>query len=400
MTSRPGRIKLTFERFRSYFESGAWTRVYLGVLFLLALGMFYKAILSPTAAYADDRAALLNLREAWGQAAAGYGLRYSANPREDLAAAYRRFRSRPSVQQLLRDDPEFAARAARANASFAMLTAAELRGERSALVHAATFDSNLYLMDSRVESYARSQASAYRTTFLVMGSVLLIAIAGISVLEFRFRASTAGAARNRAFSRALIAAQEGERLRISYELHDAVAQDLATAKLYCGLCEGPDARQAALLLDRAIEEVRSICHGLRPAELDRLGIFEAVSRLCTVMKQETGIDVKLTVEGLANLDLEAETEINLFRILQEALTNVRRHAQAKHVRVVLFGFGDYIELTVDDDGRGPSGAPPGLGRTGMEERARMIGGRFHFGYGPWGGASLRVTLPTHRKESA
>jgi two-component system sensor histidine kinase UhpB len=78
---------------------------------------------------------------------------------------------------------------------------------------------------------------------------------------------------------------------------------------------------------------------------------------------------------------------------------VRRHAEAKFVRVVLFGFGDFIELTVDDDGCGPRGAEPGLGRTGMEERARMIGGRFHFGYGPWGGACLRVTLPTRRKEA-
>jgi two-component system sensor histidine kinase UhpB len=116
------------------------------------------------------------------------------------------------------------------------------------------------------------------------------------------------------------------------------------------------------------------------------------------MQRETGIDVKLTIEGLANLDLEPETEINLFRILQEALTNVRRHAQARHVRVVLFGFGDYVELTVDDDGLGPRGTPPGLGRTGMEERARMIGGQFRFGYGPWGGASLRATLPARRKE--
>ena len=130
-----------------------------------------------------------------------------------------------------------------------------------------------------------------------------------------------------------------------------------------------------------------------------LGIFEAVSQVCTEMQRENSIDVKLTVEGLDNLDLEQETEINLFRILQEALTNVRRHAEAKHVRVVLFGFGDYIELTVDDDGCGPRGTPPGLGRTGMEERARMVGGRFYFGHGPWGGASLRVTLPTRRKEA-
>jgi signal transduction histidine kinase len=400
MEPRPHRIQRVFRSLRLYFESGAWTKVYLGVLFLLAVVMFNKAFLAPPATYTNDRVALLDLREEWSPAAAAFGLRGHSGPREDFDFTYRNFRARPSIRRLMRDDPVFAEITGKANAAFARLTETELRGERGALAHAAAFDSSLYLMDSRMEALAQAQAAAYRTYFLVMGSVLLVAIAGISVLEFRSRAFSAGAARNRAFTRALMAAQEGERLRISYELHDAVAQDLATAKLYCGLCQGDDARKASTLLDRAIEEVRTICHGLRPGELDRLGIYEAVSRLCAEMRRETGIDVKLTVEGLDNLELKSETEINLFRILQEALTNVRRHAQAQHVRVVLFGFGDYVELTVDDDGRGPQGAKPGLGRTGMEERARMVGGQFRFGYGPWGGTSLRVTLPSRRKEEA
>jgi|GEM_PF-1284396 len=389
----------TVQRLRLLLESGAWTKVYLGMLFLLALFMFYKGLLAPRNAYMDDRAALLDLRGAWGQVASGFGLRDSTNPQEEFSSSYRRFRTLPSFRQLMLEDPQFATLASHANTALDHLRIAELRGDRSALRDAAEFDSTLYLMDYRINAFAKEQSSSHRSTFIVMGTALLIAIVGFSALEFRFRISSAGAARNRAFSRALIAAQEGERLRLSYELHDTVAQDLATAKLYCGLCEGPYAKQATQLLDRAIEEVRGICHGLRPAELDRLGVFEAVSHLCTVMNRETGIEVKLTVEGLDNLDLEPETEINLFRILQEALTNVRRHAQAKHVRVVLFGFGDYLELTVDDDGCGPQGTEPGLGRTGMEERARMVGGRFHFGYGPWGGASLRVTLPASRKEA-
>ena len=231
-----------------------------------------------------------------------------------------------------------------------------------------------------------------------MAASLVAAIVGFSLLEYRFRVSSAGAARNRAFSRALIAAQEGERLRISYELHDAVAQDLATAKLYCGLCEEPYGKKASGMLDRAIEEIRNICHGLRPAELDRLGIVEAVSHLCNEMHRESGIEVKLTVEGLDNLALQPETEINLFRILQEALTNVRRHAQARHVRVVLFGFGDYVELTVDDDGRGPQGAQPGLGRTGMEE-ARAHGRRtFLFRLWPPGGGRFAAGHPAHHPQ--
>jgi signal transduction histidine kinase len=266
------------------------------------------------------------------------------------------------------------------------------------LQSAEEFDGVLYQMTLRVDQYAKTQLTAFRRSFVVTGAGILVAIIGLIFLETRLRVSSAGEARNRALSRALIAAQEGERLRISHELHDAVAQDLAAAKLYCGLCEGLDAQQASVLLERAINEVRSLCHGLRPPELDRLGIAGAAARLCAEVSEEMGIDVKLTSEGLANLSLTPETEINIYRILQEALANVRRHAGASHVRVVLFGFGDYLELTVDDDGRGPRGTRPGLGRTGMEERTRMIGGRFYFGYGPWGGSTLRITVPTGRKE--
>jgi signal transduction histidine kinase len=388
------------QQLRHFLESGAWTKVYLGALLLFALFLLYKGVLSPRSAYTDDRAALLDLRESWSQTAAGYGLRPDASPHQDFAEQYQVFRTNPSIQRLLRQDPQFASYQAKANAAFSLLGTAERRADRNAFKYAAEFDTMLYLMDARIDAFGKAQADSHRSTLLLMAASLVAAIVGFSLLEYRFRVSSAGAARNRAFSRALIAAQEGERLRISYELHDAVAQDLATAKLYCGLCEEPYGKKASGMLDRAIEEIRNICHGLRPAELDRLGIVEAVSHLCTEMHRESGIEVKLTVEGLDNLALQPETEINLFRILQEALTNVRRHAQARHVRVVLFGFGDYVELTVDDDGRGPQGAQPGLGRTGMEERARMVGGRFYFGYGPWGGASLRVTLPTTRKEEA
>jgi signal transduction histidine kinase len=386
--------------FRYQLEARTWIEIALGLLTFLAITLFYQSLLSPQISFANDRLALTSLRESWGQAAMGFGLRNSRNPREDFYNAYRDYRVNPSVKALLKTDPEFAKLSAKANAAFSRLETGELRAERSALQSAGEFDEILFQMALRVDEYAKIQLNAFRRSFVVTAVGVLLAIIGFIVLEVRLRASSAGEARNRALSRALIAAQEGERLRISHDLHDAVAQDLAAAKLYCGLCEGPDAKQAASLLERAIEEVRNLCYGLRPAELDRLGIAEAASRLCAEVSNEMGIEVKLTIEGLAGLSLTPETEINVYRILQEALSNVRRHADAAHVRVVLFGFGDYIELTVDDDGRGPRGTQPGLGRTGMEERARMIGGKFHFGYGPWGGSSLRVTVPARRKEVA
>jgi len=367
---------------------------------LLALIIFSQVLLRPQIAFVSDREALMALRDQWFQAAAGFGLRTAPRSREDFLAEYRAFTDRPSVRRLLITDPVFAGLASKASYAFSHLETADLRGDVGATQTAHDFDSALAAMSLRVGDFAKDQLESFMSFFFVVMAGLMATIVGFIVLELRLRASSAGEARNRALSRALIAAQEGERLRISQELHDAVAQDLAAAKLYLGLGGTAETEKAGKLLERAIEEVRNICYGLRPAELDRLGISNAASRLCAEVAKDTGIEIRFISEGLNNLELEPETEINLYRILQEALTNVKRHAAARHVHIMLFGFGNYVELTVEDDGKGPGGTAPGLGRTGMEERARMIGGSFRFGFGPWGGSSLRVTAPTHRKEAS
>ena len=384
---------------RPHLEARTLIETAMALLTLLALVIFSQAILRPQIAFASDRVALMALREQWLQAATGFGLRSIPRSREDFLTEYRVFTARPSVRRLLAIDQQFAALASKANYAFSRLEIAELRGDAGATQAAADFDAALGGMAARVGDYAQDQLRSFWSFFFVVAAGLVASVVGFVFLELRLRASSAGEARNRALSRALLAAQEGERLRISRELHDAVAQDLAAAKLYLGLDGGVEAARASELLERAIEEVRNICYGLRPAELDRLGISEAASRLCAEVAKETGIEIKFISEGLGNLALEPETEINLYRILQEALSNVKRHAAARHVRIVLFGFGNYVELTVEDDGKGPGGTSPGLGRTGMEERARMMGGSFRFGFGPWGGSSLRVTAPTHRKEA-
>ncbi len=377
-------------------EARTWVELVMALLMVLALVFFSQVLVGPQVLFGSDRVELMALRDLWVESAIGFGIRNDQPSREDFLAEYKSFRSRPSVHKLLVTDPHFSALMSRADAAFARLETGEIRGDLGAAQEATAFDKALGDMATRVGDYAQEEFELFRSFFLIILTGMVAAMIGFVVLEVRLRASSAGEARNRALSRALIAAQEGERLRISRELHDAVAQDLAAAKLYCGLCPEPEADLAKKLLEHSIEEIRNICYGLRPAELDRLGIAEAGSRLCADIAKETGIQISFNIDGIAGLVLEPETEINLYRILQEALTNVRRHSGARHVKVRLVGFGGYIELTVEDDGRGPGDAAPGLGRTGMEERARMIGGRFRFGYGPWGGSSLRVTAPGRR----
>jgi signal transduction histidine kinase len=214
---------------RIHLEARTWIEIALGLLTFLAIILFYQSLLSPQISFANDRLALTSLRESWGQAATGFGLRNSHNPKEDFYNAYRDYRLNPAVKVLLQTDPEFAKLSAKANAAFSRLETGELRAERSTLQSAAEFDETLFQMALRVDEYAKIQLNAFRRSFVVTALGILVAIIGFIVLEMRLRASSAGEARNRALSRALIAAQEGERLRISHELHDAVAQDLAAA---------------------------------------------------------------------------------------------------------------------------------------------------------------------------
>ncbi len=366
----------------------------VALLLLFVFALFAQSLLDAQADFGEDRAGLMGLKESWGGVAAGYGLRGDRlSGITEFMGEYRDFRSRPSVKRLIRADPEFAALAARLETAFELLETAERKSDPNAARAAFLLDQYLGAMAVRVGDYSRERLEASRRSFAVLIAILVAAGVGFLALERRLRMARIEDERNRALARALISAQEGERLRISRELHDAVAQDLAAAKLYCGLAGGGDSARATALLDRAISELREICQGLRPAELDRLGIAEACARLCAEAGRSWGLEVAFSAVGTAGIGLPPEAEINLYRILQEALTNVRRHAAAHRVRVSLAATAELLELRVEDDGKGLAGSVPGLGRRGMEERARMLGGRVSFGAGSGGGTLVTVIVP-------
>ena len=262
-------------------------------------------------------------------------------------------------------------------------------------------------MSGRLADYSRERLDSSRVFLAVL--VLIIAFVAVSflLLERRIMRSSVEEEKSRDLARALLSAQEAERLRISHELHDAVAQDLAAAKLYCGLVaqasrESPghaDAELAVSLLERSIGEVREICQGLRPAELDRLGIAEACAQLCAETGRATGMSILFSAEGFEGYDLEDEIEINIYRIVQEALTNVRRHARAHRVEVKLVARTVSIRLEVQDDGRGPGASSAGLGRRGMEERARMLGGGLELMPVVGGGTRVSAWFPRPGREA-
>jgi signal transduction histidine kinase len=190
--------------------------------------------------------------------------------------------------------------------------------------------------------------------------------------------------------------QEAAARRFSHELHDELGQSLTAVKANLAAIDGNSARVADCihLVDEAIGNVREMSQLLRPTILDDFGLAAGLRWLCEGFGQRTGIDVTCEAPFTGRLPDGAET--HLFRIAQEALTNVARHASAKHVRLRLERADGRVTLRITDDGRGLSGSPDnprGLGLIGMRARARSAGGDMEIRSRPGEGVLIEVRVP-------
>jgi two-component system sensor histidine kinase UhpB len=197
-------------------------------------------------------------------------------------------------------------------------------------------------------------------------------------------------------ARAALAGQEAERLRIARELHDEVGQALTAIVLELehaardtGAPEVAEAREGARA---ALKDVREIARRLRPEALDDLGLGSALAALTVDVSRRTRLRVERRVApGLPAL--AAEEELVIYRVAQEALTNVARHSGAKTARVELRADDGHVELVVHDDGSGfdPTAAE-GSGLLGMRERAVLVGATLAIETGVSGGTTIRLRL--------
>ena len=214
----------------------------------------------------------------------------------------------------------------------------------------------------------------------------------------------------RYLSQRITEAQEAERLRVARELHDGVNQLIASAKMRLRRVEdsvaslNPAAREILArcyeLLVQALEENRRIAHNLRPSDLDELGLAAACRNLCRELEARTGLSVVCHISRLRRR-LLPEVELNLFRIVQEALTNVEKHARARSVQVRLAQDGDSVVLRIRDDGRGfgskvsksGRGKWQGIGLSNIRERARFMRGACEVKSTPHRGSTVTVRVP-------
>jgi PAS domain S-box-containing protein len=214
-------------------------------------------------------------------------------------------------------------------------------------------------------------------------------------------------------AREVLDSQERERKRIAGELHDDLGQNLLLVKnkLLLGLrasAQGADPsgtiQDAIALVSQSLQAVRDISHNLRPHQLDELGLGKSIEgmvrRACTASGLAFDTDIR-PVDGL----LEPDSEINLYRIAQESLNNVLKHAGASKVRVTLGQAKGKVTLKVQDDGCGfDPGAPrhqeESMGLMVMSERARMLGGILDVHPRQGGGTTLAVAVPIQRRNDA
>lgn len=218
-------------------------------------------------------------------------------------------------------------------------------------------------------------------------------------------------ARLRETSRRLEVAQEDERRRIARELHDELGQLLTAAKINVQLLErlpldeaaGLQVADTTAIIDRMIGLVRTLAFALRPPLIDELGLHAAVQAL--VESQSRRADLKIRLEsGEGTDDLPAEVETAAYRIVQEALTNVARHANAKNVVVSLERKNAILHVVVEDDGVGfdaglitdPFAVLPSTGLSGMSERAQNLGGSWRIDSKPGRGTRVEAELPYSR----
>jgi len=212
-------------------------------------------------------------------------------------------------------------------------------------------------------------------------------------------------------SQQLLKAQETERQMISCELHDRVAQDLSASKIECDLLlknePALDAPAKAKLLEiskrlqGSINAIRDLSYDLQPPTLAEMGLLKAFEIYCEEFSSQFGRKVDFQSAGLNLFKLDADTEIHLYRLVQEGLNNIRKHADSEKAVVRLLGVFPNIILRIEDTGKGFDvkarelvlGDEKRMGLRSMKERVNMLGGQMTIQSNPMQGTKIYIKIP-------
>jgi PAS domain S-box-containing protein len=215
----------------------------------------------------------------------------------------------------------------------------------------------------------------------------------------------------RTLGQQLLQAQEAERQMISRELHDSIAQDLSVLRLGLDALfdnQPPPHREVSQkisklieMLEEAIARVRHLSYDLRPPGLKEMGLVTALSMLCEQFSEKSEVAVDFHAAGMKSLKLDFNTEINIYRLIQEGLTNIQKHAEAQQVTVRLLRASPNIVLRIEDDGKGfdvaeqarSAIAEKRIGLRSMTERVNLLQGKMTVQSRPMNGTKIVIKLP-------
>ena len=272
---------------------------------------------------------------------------------------------------------------------------------------AIIFVSAVHLSDlDRIKGYARGAVDYISVP--VVPELLRAKVSVFAELHRKAHQTEALNAELRRLSSILLTTQDEERRRIARDLHDGLGQDLTAAKIMLeGVLHGaqiPDTNKQAsselrVLIDRMIQEVRNISHLLHPPMLDEIGLSFALAWYLDGFSKRSGISATLDASPSDFPRLASELETAIFRVVQEALTNIFRHAEAHNASVQISKRDGHVHLRIRDDGKGISddtmGLRPGsvgVGISGMKQRVKELGGDLRLQHGD-PGTIVEVTIP-------
>lgn len=244
-------------------------------------------------------------------------------------------------------------------------------------------------------------------------ALVALGIAGVIAAAWKYRVGQLRRIQiaQQNFARQLIESQERERKRIAAELHDSLGQNLLVVKNWAlvGLSAIPPDDPArehlteiSTTMSLALEEVRDIAHNLRPYQLERLGLTKTLDFMMRQVKTSSDIEFTVELEDVDGL-LSPESEINLYRIVQEMINNIIKHSEASDAWLSVKRTQAGIEIICRDNGKGfdPAAAArsrqSGMGLSGLSERVRILGGHHTIDSAPGAGATITVTIETGKR---
>ncbi len=248
-----------------------------------------------------------------------------------------------------------------------------------------------------------------RNSLLIAGIMLLVVLSAMAFWQVKSRYKSKMRLEHEkrhiqkeAFA-AIVNAEENERKRIAMELHDGLGQLLSAAKLNVSVLEDTASEEDRLavdnagnLIDQAITDLRNISHNLMPSALIRLGLVAAINDMAEKINSGRQVTMKITAEGLDNR-LPGNLEIAIYRVIQESVNNILKHAGARNILVDLRYLNENLDLSIADDGKGmPETTAPdtgkGIGWDDIQSRVSLFNGRMNLYSEPGKGTRLNINF--------